>query len=339
MEKVEALTVKHRTQTRLAQLPDMIKEYAQWLEKTKKPQTVLEYVKDIGLFSDYLKERQREEKEPFDESTFRELKRDDIEEFLFSYLSKHEKVYKRLNGKEVQQTFQNKEKSQRRKLSSLRSFSKYLFMEAKFLQEDITHGIEIGSVEARTLPYLKKTTQTAILDAMEVYSEDEFQKVRNQFMTFLFLKVGIKTGELLALDIKDVKVHEKKLRIEREGQEEPEMLDISKVPGGIIHKYLELRAERKIPIGWHQDALFVSIRNKRLNRRTIHYIFQRYERFVELDQRLTPQLLRNTFVMETPLKNESDLAVSKQLGVKDMYAMKRTYPIIKQKRQTKKNVT
>lgn len=332
MEKVEALTVKHRTRTRLAQLPGIITGYAQWLEKTKKPQTVLEYVKDIGLFSDYLKERQQEEQAPFNESTFKELKRDDIEEFLFSHLSKHEKVYKRLNGKEVHQTFHNKEKSQRRKLSSLRSFSKYLFMEAKLLEEDITHGIEIGSVENRTLPYIKKPTQKALLDAMEVYSEDEFQKVRNQFMTFLFLKVGIKTGELLSLDIRDVRMEEKKLRIEREGQEETEMLDISKVPSGIIHKYMELRAERKIPMGWHEHALFVSIRNKRLNRRTIHYIFQRYERFVELDQRLTPQLLRNTFVMETPLKNEGDLAVSKQLGVKDMYAMKRTYPVIKKKK-------
>lgn len=339
MEKVEALTVKHRIRTRLNQLPGIVTGYAQWLEQSKKPQTVLEYVKDIGLFSDYLKERQLEKGEPFTEASFKELQRADIEEFLFSYLSKHEKVFKRLNGKEVHQIFQNKQKSQRRKLSSLRSFSRYLFMEAKLIKEDITFGIEIGEVADRSLPFLTKGTQTALLDAMEVHSEDEFQKVRNQFMTFLFLKVGLKTGELLALDVIDVKLDDLKLRIEREGQEEAEWLELKGIPKGLMKRYLELRAERKIPMGWHQDALFVSIRNKRLNRRTIHYIFQRYEGFIELDQKLTPQLLRNTFVMETPLRKDGELAISKQLGVKDTYAMKRTYPVLREKNKHKKRTS
>lgn len=336
MEKVQALTVKHRIRKRLHELPLLIGEYATWLERTKKPQTVLEYVKDVGLFSDYLKEREHQRNAPFGQKTFEALQRTDVEEFLFTYLPKHEKVYTRLNGKEVHQTFNNHQNSQRRKLSALRSFSRFLLLEAKLVTLDITHGIEIGRVKERTVPFLTKAKQTALLDAMEQFSEDEFQKVRNQFITFLFLKVGLKTGELLELDIQDVDIEKERIRIQRNELDDPIYMDIQKIPKSVSHRYIELREEKHILMGWHHDALFLSIQNKRLNRRTIHYIFQRYESFLESNDKLTPQLLRNTFVMETPLKKEDVKKVARQLGTRDIYATIRTYPVLKKKKNKNK---
>ncbi|WP_214688154.1 MULTISPECIES: tyrosine-type recombinase/integrase [unclassified Exiguobacterium] len=330
MEKVERLTVTHRTRTRLQSLPPVISEYAFWLSETKKPQTVLEYIKDIGLFVDYLEEKR---KETGDSSiVFEELSSQDVEDFLFSFLSEHEKVYQRLNGKEVHQRFKNSEKSQRRKLSSIRSFSRFLFIEKKLIKTDITYGIEIGKTPDKELPFLSKSLQSALLDSMEVHSEDEFQKVRNQFMALLFIKNGIKTGELLALNLKDISMENRQVRILRE-DEDPIYLSLQSIPDVIIRRYLELRGERKILMGWHHDALFVSMRNKRLNRRTIHYIFQRYEGFLHLKTPLTPQLLRNTFVKESVSKGGVEDELSKQLGIHDKYSMRRTYPVLKEMRK------
>lgn len=324
MEKVQALTVQHHIKSRLAKSPEVFRRYAQHISQSKKPQTVFEYLKDVLLFWDFLKERAHLQQQSWSEASLKELTKQDVESFLFEYLEDYERTYERLSGKVVIQEFRNHPSGQRRKLSALRSFSKYLMMEEKWIATDVTFSIELEKDVAKEVLFLNQLELDMYFDAIERFTEDEYQRIRNRVMSQFFLYMGLKTSEVLALDIPDIHLEELTVRITRK-DDTVEMLPLPTQMQKDMKKYLAMRAERPIPMGWHERALFVSLQNKRLNPKTIRYSMERYKQFTDIQKPLSPQILRNTYASRTISHTETLEEVAKRLGNTDKYATKRTY--------------
>lgn len=324
MEKVQAMTTKYHIRTRLSKAPSVLSRYVTAIEKTKKPQTVFEYIKDILVFYDYLKERTHQKEETWTEESLKHITAEDIQEFLFTYLPEHERTYERRSGKRVTQEYKNQLSGQRRKLSAIRSFCRYLVGEEKWLNTDITMGIELEKNSVKEKTYLNQMELDSYFDAIDRYTEDDYQRIRNRVMSQLFLYLGLKTSEVLSLDISDIDLDAMQVKVTRK-DEEVEELPLPKSMKRDWNEYMEERKKRPIPMGWHEQALFVSLQNKRLNPKTIRYSMERYKRFTGIKKPLSPQVLRNTYAHLSFRHIEELEAVSKRLGNRDKYATKRTY--------------
>lgn len=324
MEKVQALTVKHHIQSRLSKSPDVFRRYTEHIGQSKKPQTVFEYLKDALLFWNFLKERAPEQQQSWSETSLKELTKEDVESFLFVYLEDYERTYERLSGKVVVQEFKNHRSGQRRKLSALRSFSRYLMTQEHWLSHDITFGIELEPDLAKAVQSLNQLELDTYFSAIEQFTEDDYQRIRNRVMSQFFLYMGLKVSEVLALDIPDIHLDEMTVKVTRK-DEEVEILPLPKQMKKDLKRYLAERAERPVPMGWHERALFVSLQNKRLNPKTIRYSMERYKKFTDIQMPLTPQIFRNTYASRTLLHTDTLDEVAKRLGNADKYATKRTY--------------
>lgn len=324
MEKVQALTVQHHIKTRLAKAPDVFNRYVTHLQKTKKPQTVFEYLKDVLLFWDFLKERAHGQNESWTEESLKRLTKSDVEAFLFGYLTDYERTYSRLSGKLVTQEFKNHRKGLRRKLSALRSFSRYLMMEEKWIPIDVTFSIELEKDVEKEVLSLNQRELDDYFQAIERFTEDDYQRIRNRVMSQFFLYMGLKTSEVLALDIQDIHLENMTVKITRK-DDEVEVLPLPNQMAKDMKRYLMEREERPVPMGWHERALFVSLQNKRLNPKTVRYSMERYKNFTDIHKPLSPQLFRNTYASRTILHISGLEEVAKRLGNKDKYATKRTY--------------
>lgn len=324
MEKVQALTIQHHIKTRLSKSPDVFTRYVTYLQKSKKPQTVFEYLKDILLLWSFLNERALEQEQEYTEESLKSLSKSDVENFLFGYLSEYERTYERLSGKLVTQEYKNHRSGLRRKLSAIRSFSRFLMMEEKWLSHDVTFSIELEKDLAKEVLSLNQLELDAYFDAIESYTEDDYQRIRNRVMSQFFLYLGLKTSEVLELDIPDINVETMTVKITRK-DDAVEELSLPVQMGKDMKRYLEERATRPIPMGWHERALFVSLQNKRLNPKTIRYSMERYKDLSGIQKPLSPQLLRNTYASRT-IRHVGGLdEVAKRLGNRDKYATKRTY--------------
>lgn len=324
MEKVQALTVRHHIRTRLAKAPDVFTRYVAYLNKTKKPQTVFEYLKDVLLFWRFLSERAVELEESWTEASLKSITKKDVEDFLFDYLSEYERTYERLDGKLVTQEYKNQLSGQRRKLSSIRSFVRFLMTEEKWLTNDVTFSIELEEDLEKEVLTANRLELEAYFEAIDTFTEDEFQRIRNRLMSQFFLYMGLKTSEVLALDIPDIHVENKTMRIVRKDGVE-EVLSLPERMHKGMEAYMLERETRPIPMGWHEQALFVSLQNKRLNPKTVLYSMERCRRLAGIQKPLSPQLLRNTYASRTIRYVGGLDEVAKRLGNRDKYATKRTY--------------
>ena len=326
MEKVQALTVRHHIKTRLSKSPDVFTRYVAYLNKTKKPQTVFEYLKDVLLFWNFLSERAHEQEESWSEESLKSISKADVESFLFEYLSEYERTYERLDGKLVTQEYKNQLSGQRRKLSSIRSFSHFLITEEKWLSNDITFSIELepGEDLEKEILTVNRYELDAYFESIDIFTKDEYQRIRNRLMSQFFLYMGLKTSEVLALDIPDILLENMTMKINRKDGTE-EVLPLPEQMHKDMKDYLFERETRPIPMGWHEEALFVSLQNKRLNPKTVLYSMERCRRLAGIQKPLSPQLLRNTYASRTIRYVGGLEEVAKRLGNRDKYATKRTY--------------
>lgn len=212
----------------------------------------------------------------------------------------------------------------RRKVAALKVFFRYL-EDAGVVAESPAKMLKIKQpVENRVPNVLTPKELKALLSAPKRHVEDlasaqhasagarnrYFCAVRDNLIIELLFSTGIRIGELVALNVADVDVEAKKLRITGRATRGRDIEIIFQALLDSLHEYVKLRSDRNIG----SDALFVGRSGTRLTIYSIENIFKKYVRSAEIKRHVTPHSLRHTMASML-INNGADIrAVQEVLG-------------------------
>lgn len=195
-----------------------------------------------------------------------------------------------------------KKASSARKLASLRTFFRYLCREG-VLTRNPARALLSPRVE-RHLPVHLDESRVALL--LEVPGDDA-AALRGRAILELLYATGLRCGELVSLDLAEVDLDSRMLRVVGKGRKE-RVVPFGQKAREAILAYLPLR-RRQRP---QSDALFINIRGGRLTDRSVRALVTRRVKQVALTQKLTPHGLRHSFATHL-LQRGADLRSIQEL--------------------------
>ena len=197
-------------------------------------------------------------------------------------------------------------KSVNRKISSLRSFYKYL------LKEDIVSKNPIVRVQtpkvAKKLPaFVSEEKLNALLNNNTF--TNEFESVRDKLILELLFGTGIRLNELLQLKTNDVYLSEKTLKVLGKRNKE-RIIPLLPVIVDEIKDYLEQRNTLETIVD--TENLFLMLKGVKLNETFVYRIINDYFSTVSEKVKKSPHILRHTFATHL-LNNGADINSVKEL--------------------------
>jgi site-specific recombinase XerD len=308
----------------LDELPRFCKQFFRGIENTTSARTRLGYALDLRIFFEFLQENNTAlRKTPIREyplSLLDQLTKEDIEEYM-DYL---ELYYK--DDKE----YRNDERGKARKLASLRSFYHY-FYTSELIEKDVAALVPMPKLHEKEIIRLNPDEVAILLDAVEngenlTASEQRYHKVtkvRDLALLTLLLGTGIRVSECVGLDIDDVDFRNGGIKIRRKGGYEAIVYFGREVEDALLD-YMEQR-KHKIPAQGHENALFLSMQNKRISVRAVEKLVKKYASKVTSLKKITPHKLRSTYGTNLYKETGDIYLVADVLGHKSVDTTRKHY--------------
>lgn len=196
------------------------------------------------------------------------------------------------------------------KLSALRSFCDYLV-----LQGDLSANPAKGVSAPRQNKPLPKNLDVDEINQLLAVSntedaDDPFLVLRDKAMMELMYSAGLRLDELVNLDLKDIKLREKTMRVIGKGNKQRQ-LPIGSVAITALKEWLKVRSEYADSA---QSALFVSQLRRRISHRSVQSRMTKWGQQQTLTSHVHPHKLRHSFATHM-LESSGDLrAVQELLG-------------------------
>ena len=308
----------------LETLPYFCKTFFRGIEEYTSARTRLAYAYDIRLFFEFLHEANAVcagmEIKDFPLSLLDQLTRQDIEEYL-EYMSLYHK-----DGRDIT----NEERGKARKLAALRSFYNY-FYQSEMIETNPAALVSLPKLHEKEIIRLEPNEVAILLDQVEdgtkltskelVYHKKT--KLRDVALLTLLLGTGIRVSECVGLDLADVNFDVCGIKIRRKGGYEAIVYFGEEVDTALLD-YLEERY-RTVPAEGHENALFLSMQNRRITVRAVENLVKKYASRVTTLKKITPHKLRSTY--GTTLYQESNdiYLVADVLGHKDVNTTRKHY--------------
>ena len=254
-----------------------------------------------------------------------QITRLDIEEYM-EYLSLYQK-----DGHEIT----NDERGRARKLSSLRSFYRYFFQN-ELIETNPAALVPLPKRHEKEIIRLEPNEVAILLDQVEAGTkltnkELEYHKktkLRDVALLTLLLGTGIRVSECVGIDIPDINFDEGALKIRRKGGYETVLYFGEEVETALLD-YLEER-ENIIPAEGHENALFLSLQNRRMAVRSVENLVKKYASRVTSLKKITPHKLRSTYGTNLYKETGDIYLVADVLGHKDVNTTRKHYAAIEQ---------
>jgi integrase/recombinase XerC len=165
----------------------------------------------------------------------------------------------------------------------------------------------------RKLPVFLTTAEKKRL-LKELKGRTDFSTLRDRAMIEVLLGTGIRLGELAALDMDDIDLDAKHLRVRAKGNV-PQVKFIKTDLRTLLRRYLAERRRHSRP---EMEALFLSNRDGRLCQRQIANRLAHWLRKAGIEKDLTPHGLRHTFATHLYGATNDLLVVQRALGHRDV---------------------
>ncbi|WP_028573769.1 tyrosine recombinase XerC [Desulfonatronovibrio hydrogenovorans] len=267
-------------------LPEEIQHFLAYLdiEKGYSRATLAAYGRDLNQFEVFLQKREKSCARPGD------IGRPDIHAFLVE-------LHKDSLSKS----------SMSRKLSSLRSFFGFLRKNRR-ITADPCQGVKNPRLE-RAQPRFLNVDQA--LNLMEASLEPSPRSLRDQALAELLYGSGLRVSEAVSLNLDDVDTGQLVARVMGKGGKE-RLVPLTRAASQRIKEYiLQRKAFKPDP---REQALFLGLRGKRLNRREAARIIHKLAGIAALPQGVNPHALRHSFASHL-LQGGADLrSVQELLG-------------------------
>ena len=290
------------------ELPDSVKRFSRYMSNTlnRSPKTVSEYEHDLLTFFRYMKsvrlgiKPDGEEAAALDISDIdldfiRGITYDDIDEFI---------NYTAIGRR-------NSAATRSRKLSTLRSFYKYLTVIQKTPGIDNPVKDYQTPKKEKTLPkYLTLEESLALLDAVK-NDKDSPNRKRDYAIITLFLNCGMRLSELTGIDLSDIDSDLRSLRVVGKGNKE-RIIYLNEACRAALNDYLTVR--KAMPAVKDKDALFISRENRRMSNQTVQWLVYKYLKLAGLGNRkFSTHKLRHTAATLMYQTGQVDVRVLKDI--------------------------
>ena len=224
----------------------------------------------------------------------------------------------------------NGERAKKRKLSTLRSFYKY-FCKKEKLHNNPPALVDLPVIRERSIIRLEPDEVANLLDIVEAGEGlTEAQKkyhhrtqARDLAILTLFLGTGIRISELVGIDMDDVNFSANEFSVVRKGGKEDILVFGEEARKALLDYMLE--RERMTPQPGHENALFLSLQNRRITVRAVENLVKKYAQLAAPLKNISPHKLRSTFGTNLYRETGDIYLVADVLGHKDVNSTRKHY--------------
>lgn len=318
----------------LKTLPPFCNDFFRGIQEYTLPRTRIAYAYDIRVFFEYLHDNNpifgklKIVEYPID--ILNQVTRLDIEEYL-EYCSYYVK-----DGKE----YMNDERGKMRKLASLRSFYNYFFQN-EMIEKNPPSLVPMPKLHEKEIIRLDADEVAILLDIVE--SGDKLTKqqlryhnktkVRDTALLTLLLGTGLRVSECVGIDLQDIDFKNNGIKIRRKGGFETIVYFGEEVEEALL-AYITER-QHIIPKEGHENALFLSMQNRRITVRAVEQLVKKYASLVTNLKNITPHKLRSTYGTTLYRETGDIYLVADVLGHKDVNTTRKHYAAIEDDRRRK----
>jgi len=256
--------------------PD-IAEFAAYvrLERGQSPRTSEEYARDVELFARFLGGK------------LTKATTSDVRRFIMELMGP-----RKYGAASV-----------RRKIAALRS---YFALQKREGRRSDNPAADVPPPKApKRLPQVMSEPDVAKLLRTRRQGKSEFQRLRDIAIMELLYASGIRRAELVGLNLSDVDVHRRRMRVVGKGNKQRTVF-VNHAAADAIRAYLGVRPRTP------DEALFVSKRKTRLSHRQAWVVFREFAELSGLAVHVTPHVMRHSFATHL-LENGADLMTIKEL--------------------------
>jgi integrase/recombinase XerC len=193
-----------------------------------------------------------------------------------------------------------------RKLSAVRSFYRYLTREGILAKNPIDNAAS-PRLDRRLPSFLTVDETVSLLKAPDVSTP---QGQRDRALMELIYAAGLRVSELVSLDLDNVNLDSREIRVWGKGSKERVVL-MGEIADSALKDYLE-NGRPQMVAGKPTDALFLNRDGQRLSQRSVQKMLIRYAAMAGIDKKVYPHLLRHTFATHM-LDGGADLRVVQEL--------------------------
>ena len=244
-----------------------------------------------------------------------------IENYL-SYVS----YYVAADEKEVL----NGERSKKRKLSTLRALYKY-FCKKERLSANAPSLVDLPVIRERAIIRLEPDEVASLLDIVEAgeglsEAQKKYHKrtqARDLAILTLFLGTGIRISELVGIDMDDINFSANEFSVIRKGGKQ-DVLVFGEEARKALLDYM-LQREQMSPQPGHEEALFLSLQNRRITVRAVENLVKKYAQLATPLKNISPHKLRSTFGTALYRETGDIYLVADVLGHKDVNTTRKHY--------------
>lgn len=198
-------------------------------------------------------------------------------------------------------------KSINRKISTLRSFYKFLQREGIINSSPMLH-VKAPKIPKRLPVVITEQKMDSLLDAEHVFSDD-FEGFRNRLILELLYGTGMRLSELVGLKNEDVNVYENQIKVLGKRNKE-RIIPISKVLAKLIADYQVLKTHQQFDL--KPSSLIVTNEGKAAYPKFIYRVVHSILSFISTQDKKSPHILRHSFAT-TLLNRGADLNAIKEL--------------------------
>jgi len=199
-----------------------------------------------------------------------------------------------------------KSKSINRKITSLKSFYKFLTQQ-KVIKRNSASNLQNLKVEKRVPVFVEEKKMNFLLDDIDF--GNDFAGVRNHLMISLFYNLGIRRAELINLKNENIDFYNNCIKIKGKGDKE-RLIPISDQLKQEIKAYQKLVEQQFIDNS--VKNLLLTDKGKKLYPKFVYNTVKSYLNLVTTQQKKSPHIIRHSFATAL-LNNGADLNIIKNL--------------------------
>ena len=319
-----------RTNDILKTLPKFVSSFIKYISQDTSALTRENYTRDIYFFFKYIED---EGEEYGINAKIKDITIDTLSSLSLDFLSSYPDYLESHEDKITKKICTVSDVTRARRLSSVRSLYKYLYISGQIPENQMTK-VKSPKLDEKEIIRLEDDESidflNTILTGKGIDSEqgkrfNEQQMFRDYTIMAVLLNTGIRVSECVGLDIKDVDTSTSSLRVIRKGHSEYTTLYYNDTLTELLEEYLDERASIKDVKEGSEDALFLSNRKKRIAVRSVEELVKKYTERAGLLKHITPHKLRSTFGTSLYEATGDIRATADALGHKSIETTSRRY--------------